>query len=91
MVTDTACMGDNRSRIVRWWHRKTIHRGGVSIDGSLLVNVTVHLDWLDRLLIMLGRNIEVETRTPADDETIFKAVEGCKSSFTTLPRRRGRG
>lgn len=84
-TTPTDCSAtDSRSRLTRWWHRKTIKHG--TIDGSLLVRVKVRLAWGDRLLIALGRDCEIECRTPSTDDAIIAAVDGVESSFTTIPR-----
>ena len=75
---------DGRTALFRWWHRKTIRLA--SIEGSLLIRVTVQIGWLDRILIACGRYCIVECRTPASDEAIMVAVEGVQSSFSTVPR-----
>lgn len=48
----------------RWWLRKTVKRGPA--DGCLFQHVTVRLSPLDRILVALGRNIIVETRSEHD-------------------------
>jgi hypothetical protein len=87
MSDETACYSlDTRSRLQKWWDRKTRSPAPDGFhDASLLVSCTIRLSWRDALLCLTGRRLHVETRSPATDDQIIAAVEGCVSHVWTEP------
>ena len=62
--TNTYGYTDNRSRFRKWWDAKTIQRFPEgAYDTDLIALGGVRFGWLDRLLVLCGRDLRIEVRS----------------------------
>ena len=82
-MSDEAQTVDPRGWLRRWWEAQTI--APADIEDHLVARVTVVLSVRDRLLVLLGRDIDIEQRSTMDPGRP-EWLGALRTSARTVPR-----